>query len=421
MALLRFPRKNAITGTPRYHSIVSWEPGEVRASVIEATSGSAQLIGVGFAPVQGIDSGERPDVDEWTKSCEEALSNAEEMTREAAGHRVIPDLVTMSVPPLLTDTHPIVVHRERMHPDRIISYGEMSALARRGYRQAQDELELGRNKNGQDVVFGSVARVLLDRQSVIDPLGLQGQEIEAHLSFDLLPVAWIRALEVVSNRLELCLAGIVPQQAAYASPLTGSDVLLIAIYDHFTSVARCRRGRIEWARLATMGERDIVMSTVQSVGLRGRQADTMLNAFRAGNLATDLDRILANAFWTELKRWMRCIADLVGEADQSGDVPTAVYVADTTRRFPEAAMALQEPYFEDLLPFGQCPQVYVMQSGNVGSVLDLTTNAADPGYLALRALAHYVARFYATNENLDRAVAENLRWKTLNRFGPASG
>ncbi len=396
----------------RHHSIVSWEPGQVRAAIVELDGGTAQILGVAAAPIQSLGADGLPDVDTWAAGCDEALTQAEDMTVRYCGRKLVPDWVTMSVPPEVMRSYPIAVRRERREPDTGISCEELNGLLRLGYRTAQDELGAPARAAGEDLVFGSVAEIILDDQAVLDPLGLHGRELQLRLNFYLLPMHWIRAFEVIADRLGLKVQSIVPQQAAYASPLLDPTSLLIVIDADHTTVGLVRRGRLEWSVCAPTGAADVTAMAAQTLNVQGKQVEALMTAYRSGKLQQDVELHLARGFWTELKRWMRALTDAIGDSARGATFPHRIFIVDTSRNLPEAAPSLETPYWEGLLHFERCPEVVSLETSTIRNVLDLTARANGPDYLSVRSLAHLVAQVYASEESLDCVMVDTIRWRS---------
>jgi len=404
-----------------YSSIVTWEKGHVRASVIELDEGTARLMGVAAAPVHGIGRTSHPDLDRWYTGCNQALTQAEDMTLASCGRKVVLDSLIMSVPAEVTRSLPVVVSLRRQEPAHGVILDELRFLLQRGYRKAQDVVGTGARESpmkgtagrvvGEDIIHGVAAEILLDGRAVTEPVGLHGRQLEMRMSFVLAPMEWIRTLEIVAERLQTNLVAIVPQHVAYASPLTDPAALLVLLDEQHTTVSLVRHGRPEWTTLAQLGERDLVSATAEALGLRGRQADALMRAYRAGQLRDDVERQLAQTFWIELRRWMVTLGERVKAAKESDLLPYHVYFSDLTRRIPEAEPALQTPFWEGCLPFERCPEITPLGLSTMRNVLDCTSQATGSGYLPLRALAHYVAQLYVSTNVLDRALLESIRWR----------
>jgi len=405
-------RHTYVRGLARHHSIVSWEPGNVRVAVIELDGGTAQILGVAVEAVRTLGTDALPDVDTWAAGCDEALRQAEDMTVRYCGRKIVPDWVTMSVPPEVMRGYPITVRRERRDPEAGVTGEELNTLLRLGYRTAQDEMGAPAKEAGEDLVFGSVAEIVLDDKAVIDPLGLHGRELQLRQNFFLLPMQWIRALEIVSDRLGLRLQSIVPQQAAYASPLLDPASLLVVIDADQTTIGLVRRGRLEWSVLARSGANDVTATAAGALGVQGKQVEALMTAYRAGKLQQDVELQLARAMWSELKRWMHTLAEEASGAARGTTFPHRIYVVDATRRLPEAAPSLETPFWEGQLHFDRCPEVASLESSAIRNVLDLTGHANGPDYLSVRSLAHLAAQLYASEESLDCTMVETIRWRT---------
>jgi hypothetical protein len=393
------------------HSIITWEAGHVRAAVMRLGQGTAELMGVAAAPVNGISRTAHPDVDRWAAGCDRALSQAEELTVETCGSKIISDYVTMSLPAEITQFLAVTTSVERQAPGRALNAEELVALVRRGYRKAQDIVGARTRHASEEIVYGAVVGLTVDGQALSDAMGLHGRTLEAQFAFYLAPAEWVRALEVVGARLQVQIAALVPHHVAYASPLPDANALMVLLDEHHSIVCLVRHGHIMGTTLIERGQREIVNGTASVLNLQDRQADALLRAYRAHQLRDDLQMYLARAFWMELRRWMGELATQVKALAPGEAVPTRVYCADLTRALPEATLSLETPFWEQSLAMGCCPEVEPLQYNITQKVLDCTSQATGPAYLLLRTLAHQVAQLYTVTRSYDRALVEELTWR----------
>jgi hypothetical protein len=400
----------------RFHSVITWENGHVRAAVLKLGDGTAELMGVAAAPVHGSGGSSLPDVERWCAGGARALTQAEGMTAQTGSRKAVPNHVTMCVPSEVTQDLTVTVSQRRRSADRSISFDELRALLRKGYRTAQDSLETRSREGGArtsyEIVWGAIARMHIDGQPVVDPEGMYGQAIDIDLAFALVQIEWIRALEAVADRLELRLEAIVPHHVAYAAPITEPLALLVVLDAEQSLAGLVRRGRLAWVARAPIGVQQMVKGATRGLNLSDRQVNTLMRAFRAGQLREDFQLDLARSLWVELRRWMATLAERARQTSPVGTYPHRVYICDVTRSMPEGRLSLETPFWEQQLPFGRAPEVVEMDVSLVHNVLDWTSHASGGAFLLLRSLAHHVGRLYAPGSELDRVLAETIRWRS---------
>jgi len=418
MSIFRRGRKTeAAAPFPAHWSIVAWEPGVIRAAVVQATQGAAELMGVAAVAVHGISRTSHPDVDRWLSGCDRALTEAEDMTARSGGHKIVPDHLAMSVPAEVTRQLTVNVSRSRPNGAGGVTMDELDGLLQRGYRKAQDTVQ-GQSASSrdrrEDFICGSVVEILLDGKTVMDPLGMRGDQLDLYLSFYLAPIEWVKTCELIADRLELDLAGIVPQHMTLGSSLADDAALLVLLDEHHSIISMLRYGKLVRSGLVEGGEREITSATAEALGLRDRQADALMRAYRARQLREDIEWQLARSFWAQLRAWMTMMGQTLREiaSDDTGqnrDLPHRIYFADLTRRIPEAAASLETPFWERCGAFGRCPEVTLLGINMVGDVLDCTAQAGTADYMRLRALAHYVAQLEAPANALEQRLWAILR------------
>ncbi|NLG27200.1 MAG: hypothetical protein GX557_04780 [Chloroflexi bacterium] len=394
------------------HSILSWERDLVRAAVVHIGDGVAEIIGVASAPLQGTSRTARPDVDRWFAACSAALTEAEDATALSGGKKVVANYVTMGIPSELISSLPVMVERQRRSTQDPVTADELEKLLRRSYRTAQDILAASSDTDSRpvDIVSGDVCQFVLDGQWVDDPVGLHGESLELHVHYSLAPHDWVRALQLVAERLQTGLAALVPHQVSLARPLPNPYALLVQLDHEHTVISGLRRGRMAWTERVDCGERQLVQNTAAALSLRERQAPSLMRVYRARQLSVEAETQVAAAFWAELRGWM----DQLGAAARphlQDAAPRQVFVADETRRMPEALASLTTPYWEQSLPFGCCPDVVEYEPAMVRNVLDCTGRAGGAEFLRLRALAHGVTKRGASASPLERLAADMIRWR----------
>lgn len=404
-------KRNLPTPPITEYSIVAWERDHVRTGVIQLEKGTAQLMGVAAMSVHGVDGTSYPDVDRWFAGCDQALTQAEDMTPSTCGHKIVPDYAIMSLPSNVTGNLSVTISEERKRPDSGITAEEIEALLIRSYRKAQDILSADEENANLAIIHGSVPTIDLDGRTLIDPLGIQGQEITLDTSFSIAPTEWIRALEIISERLKLQLTSLVPHYALYAAALLDASSLLILLDHDYSLVSLVKRGKVVWAKRIDIGERNIIRTTGKRLNLTKHQTDNLMRTYRAAKLQEKAELRLAGVFWQELCRWMDTLATQIQKHQENGSVPHHVYFLDMSRHIPEARSCLETPFWEQSLPFSCCPDITEIKVNMIKDVLDCTAQASGAPYLLLRALAQYVARVYTNENNFDRSLLENIDWR----------
>lgn len=385
-----------------HHSLVTWAPHQVCAAVTRVGEGLAELVGVASAPVAGISHTAQPDVERWFAACQRALTQAEDMTALRADGKLVPNYVSMSLPCEITTALSVTVARPRREPKAPITEEELGALLLRGYRMAQDSAETHGLASTTDIICGTVCEVLVDNQPLSDARGSRGEQVQARLLYYSAPIVWVRALQIVADRLQVGLELVTPHNLAFASPLTDPEALLVLLQEHHTSLSVVRQGSVACTALLERGEREIHAATAEALSLRGRQADGLMRTYREGRLREDAEGQLARAFWQELRSWMAALADAAHRAAPiAATLPHRVYFLDLTRHMPEAAKALQTPFWEQQARLERCPEVLEIGAGTMRQVVDVTTQAEGAGYLIVRALAQRVAQLTAPGFNME--------------------
>ena len=202
---------------------------------------------------------------------------------------------------------------------------ELRAGLRRGYRMAQDILANRHSDTAGEIVWGSISSVRLSGQIVRDPLRVAGEPLELAMNFCLAPLDWVRALEIVANRLQLALTHVIPDHVVLASLAPEPSALSVLLDKSQSRISLARHGRLEWAGVAEIGATAMIHAVTSPIHMDGRQAEALLRAYRGGQLREEIETALARTFWQELRRWMQSLADAARTGMRESSLPHRVY------------------------------------------------------------------------------------------------
>jgi hypothetical protein len=413
--LARFRKPSLFTAEAfAQHTLLCWDDGRVQAGVVRLNNGGAELLGVATSLVNGFKRSGNPDMDRWLTGSDQAISQAEEMTHLAGNRKVVPDYLALCVPAELVESLPLTVLRDRQGQNEPIGRTEVQALLERGFRQAQDTLEL-QDTHGE-IIYGSIGQFALDGQYIPDPVGLHGGQLEASLYFSMIPLEWLRAMEKLAQRLELNLTLLVPEQAAFAATIADDFAWLVILDSHHTLVALLNHGCPMWSAKIPVGEREMVSEIGRVMAMQGREVDVLMRTYREGRLTPEAESNLTRAFWFQLRRWMSTLANEAGKALTNNRIPpNAFYFIDQSGSMSEAKESLYTPYWEHKLPFDRSPVITTLGTQVIRDVLDCTAQAGSASYLLLRSLAYAVAQASAAGDNWGRNLLQIVRGRRFER------
>ena len=174
-----FKKNKEANDKPSFRSVIDLGTEYVKALVVEVEENRAVIIGQCIARHKGsyASDGAIGDLGTVAANCDQALRQAEDMTEEVYGRKVVPDQAVIGVPSPLVRGAAYTVKQKRSSPRRAVSQRELTQLLQRVQRLALQQLSQEFVSQELALVDSSIAEIAIDGHGVTDPVGFRGENL----------------------------------------------------------------------------------------------------------------------------------------------------------------------------------------------------------------------------------------------------
>jgi len=399
-----FRKNKEVNDKPSFRSAIDLGTEYVKALVVEVKEDRAIIIGQGMARHKGsyANDGAIGDLEAVTATCDQALRQAEDMTEEVYGRKVVPDQAVMGVPGPLIRGAAYTVKQQRSSPRRPVSQRELTQLLQRVQRLALQQLSQEFASQELALVDSSIAEIVIDGHGVTDPVGFRGENLAVTVFNAIALRQSLDGLRSVAEGLELEPPLLVPESRVVASFLKGSEVIGLDVGGRETEIFWSRNGGLLASRTMPLGGRAISQRLAEDLHLSLQEAEALkLSCSRSqivapplppdlqsgGNETTPafVGEILNGAVVTWLAEVERQLMALAG----GENLPRCIYLWGGGSELPELVEAAKTfPWMREL-PFARCPEVEVLNPERVPGLLDRTGLSLGRGGLVVMSLSRW--------------------------------
>jgi cell division protein FtsA len=359
---------------PSFRSVIDLGTEYVKALVVEVEEDRAVIIGQGIARHRGsyVSAGAIGDLEAVIATCDQALRQAEDMTEEVYGRKVVPDQVVMGVPGPLVRGAAYTVRQQRSSPSRPVSQRELTQLLQRVQRLALQQLSQEFASQELVLVDSSIAEIVVDGHGVTDPVGFRGENLAVTVFNALALRENLNGLRSIAEGLELESPLLVPESRVVVSFLQGSEVIGLDVGGRETEIFWSRNGGLLASRTMPLGGRAVSQRLAEGLHLSLQEAETLKLSYGHSQIneapSASVGEILSGAVVVWLAEVERQLMALAGE----GYLPHCIYLWGGGSELPELVEAARTFSWMRELPFARCPEVEVLNPERVPGLLDRT-------------------------------------------------
>ena len=385
---------------PSFRSIIDLGTEYVKALVVEMQEDRAIVIGQGVARHKGsyASDGAISDLETVTTTCDQALRQAEDMTEEVYGRKVVPDQAVMGIPSPLIRGAAYAVKQQRSSPRRPVSQRELTQLLQRVQRLALQQLSQEFASRELALVDSSITEVTIDGHGVTDPVGFRGENLAVTVFNAIALRGNLDGLRSIAEGLELEPPLLVPESQVVASFLKGSEVIGLDVGGRGTEIFWSCNGGLLASRRMPLGGRAISQRLAEGLHLSLQEAESLKLSYSHSQLnekiPASLGEVLSGAVMVWLAEVERQLMALAG----GRDLPHCIYLWGGGSELPELVQAARAfPWMREL-PFARCPEVEVLNPERVPGLLDRTGLSLGRGGLIVIGLSRWACAAGMENE-----------------------
>jgi cell division protein FtsA len=405
-------------GKPSFRSVIDLGTEYVKALVLEVEEDRAIIIGQGIARHKGAyaSGGAISDLEAVTVTCDQALRQAEDMTEEVYGRKVVPDQAVMGVPSPLIRGAAYTVKQQRSSPRRPVSRRELTQLLQRVQRLALQQLAQEFASQELALVDSSITEIVIDGHGVTDPVGFRGKNLAVTVFNALALLESLDGLRSIAEGLELELPLLVPESQVVASFLRGNEVIGLDVGGRETEIFWSRNGGLLASRTMPLGGRAISQRLAEGLHLSLQEAET-LKLFYSRSRGSEttpasVGEILSGAAVTWLTEVERQLMPLAG----GGNLPHRIHLWGGGSELPELVEAAKSfPWMREL-PFVRCPEVETLDPERVPGLLDRTGLSLRRGGVIVMGLARWACATEMKKADLPAQLLAKVMRKDFDAF-----
>ncbi|MBI4759115.1 MAG: hypothetical protein HY783_09000 [Chloroflexi bacterium] len=382
-----------------------------KALVCEIKNGQGHILGVGRQrqTEHEMQEGRVTDIDAVVANCDVALRQAEDMTEEICGRKVVPDQTVIGIAGEFVKGAAYTVQCQRPKATSPLAVGELEGIVRRAERLALSQVrqqlswETGTPDAAISLVNAAIVEVVIDGYRVVNPLRFQGKNLQVTVFNAFAPLVHIGALRTVAAELELELLAVVAEPYAVARCLGTGDAIFVDVGGGTTDIALVRNGGIQSTRSYALGGRAFTKRLALALGLPYQRAEELKLDYARGKLekarAADVKKALA----PEVTTWLDGVELILEEMAGNEPLPPRFYLCGGGSALPEIVECLRAHPWHKKLPFSRYPDVNVIKPQEVVGLLDRTRLLVSQQDITPMALA-----YQAANMDRDTSIQEQV-------------
>lgn len=371
----------------------------VKALVCQVRDEGARVVGVGRER-QGagaMQAGAITDIAAVVDACDQALRQAEDMTEQVLGQKVVPDQAVLGIAGELVKGAACTVRVQRPKPTERITAGELATVVERVERlalnQVREEMAWERRTPAVEIrlVNAAIVGVEIDGYRVVNPLRFQGGNLAVTAFNAFAPLVHVGALRTVATELGLEPLAIIAEPFAVARALTPGEAIFIDVGGGTTDLALARRG-IEGTRSFALGGQTFTGRIASTMGLSPERAEETKLAYARRRLDADLSERVRQAIAGERQTWLDSVELLLEELAGGDPLPARLCLCGGGSGLPDIVEGLRSFPWLRRLPFPRYPEISLSQPRDVAGIQDSTHQLLSPQDVTPLALAAQALR-----------------------------
>jgi len=394
----------------KFRSVIDIGSEYIKALVLELRGSEGFIIGTGKAARQA-DSGEGEDIYEATKlakSCEEALRQAEDMTEEIRGRKIVPDWAIIGIPGQWVRGIPCTIQRQRLKPQSRVSKRELDHLLERVQHLALLRAcrEMALSEAEICLVHTDIVGVTLDENAVSDPLHFRGREITVTVFDAFVATVRLETLHALTSELELEPLIALAQPYALARSLRASDAICLDIGGESTDITLTKSGAVMNLSSIPWGGKRFTQCLSDFLSLPFEEAERLKRDYYHGWADETTGNLIEGALVAGARAWMERVQEVLRGSVGFQSLPHRLYLCGGGSLLPLLEKETRAFPWMDLLPFSRHPEIIILRPKDIPQLIDETHALVDGQDIPPMALACQALRPEGMRDNLQETLKE---------------
>jgi len=350
----------------------------------EAEKGIVVGVGRAYQKLGDMQSGAVSDISGVIRSCEEAISQAEEMANVKRVEQAI-----MGIAGELVKGSTTTVHYERLKPEIRIDLPELKNIVQKVQWKAFDKIrqqlawETGYSEIDVKLINAAIVDVRIDGYRVTNPLGFQGRDVSIGIFNAYAPMVHLGALQKIAEELDLDLLSIAAEPYAVARSMglentVDFSAIFIDIGGGTTDIAVVRNGGLEGTKMFALGGRAFTKRLAQELNINFNEAEALKIRYGRGELGADAAKKIEKMLEEDCQVWLDGVELSLQEFSESDLLPAKILLCGGGSALPGMKKSLLSSDWRKNLPFSKNPSVNFLQPKDVVNIIDKTGFLRDP-------------------------------------------
>ena len=366
----------------------------VKALIAKKSRGTLKIVGVGKAheAPTNMFAGAIADIDGVVKTCEEALSKAEEMAEVRAKE------VIVGIAGELIKGNTASIKYRRAEADKPITDDEMAEIIEKVQKRAGEKArrEVAIETNNPDVevrlINSALVSLRIDGYKVSNPIGFKGKEVIVQIYTAFAPLVHISAIERVCDELQLDLVTVAVEPFAVCRACLGNDLdsnfsgIVMDIGGGTTDIAIVEDGGVEGTKMFSIGGRSFTHQIASRLGLSYDEAEKLKLLADSPEMPEELRAKFEKAVERNLDVWQSGVELAIEDFDQVETLPNQVLLCGGGAGLSAISETLATGDWYRDLPFSRRPIISLMDPDEIEGIENHTDRQLDHTFITAMGL-----------------------------------
>ena len=385
---------NKIKADPNY--LLALDIGTEFVKVIIAKKGRSSLTIAGIGKAQqgsaNMFSGAIADIPGVVKTCEKALSQAEEMAGLMAKE------VVVGIAGELVKGNTITVKYRRSDAAKPINEEEMTKIIKRVQKRAGEiaRQEIALETNNPDVEVSLINSALvslhIDGYKISNPIGFKGKDVSVQIYTAFAPLVHISAIEKVCDELQLDLVAVAVEPFAVCRACLGEDVdsnftaIVMDIGGGTTDIAVVDDGGVEGTKMFSIGGRSFTHQIATQLGIDFADAEKLKLLSDDARMKPEIRNKLDQAITRNLAVWLSGVQLAIEEFSHVKTLPSKILLCGGGASLSQIPESLATSNWYKELAFARRPVIHLIDPNDIPGISNGTNYVLDHTFVTAMGL-----------------------------------